>query len=368
MLAPPQSAPQIETEAASALLAVVTRGRYVESVHRGHVAVVDGLGRLVAHAGDPDAVTFLRSSAKPFQALPVVTAGAADRFGFTDAELALLCGSHGGEPVHTRLALSMLKKAGFAEADLQCGTHEPYDPDAARRLKERGEAPSPVFNNCSGKHAGMLALARHLGAPTETYRASDHPVQQQILSAVARFAVLPLDAVGIAGDGCGVPTFAVPVRVMAEMYARLVRPPDDFDAPTRAACGRLVAAMMAHPELVEGTDLESCLDTALMQALPGRLVSKVGAEGVYTAGVVPGDAWPCGLGIAFKIEDGDPEERARAPFAIALLDRLGVLDDSAREALAGLVRKPVCDHRGDEVGEVQPACDLAWFHPDRGDE
>lgn len=363
----PQPVTTAEPRAASAPFAVVMRGPCVESVHRGHLAVVDSRGRLVAHLGDPDAVTFLRSSAKPFQALPVLTSGAADRFGCTEAEVALLCGSHGGEPVHTRLAHSILQKAGFTEDALQCGTHTPYDPDAARRLEERGEAPTPIHNNCSGKHAGMLALARHLGAPTDTYRAPDHPVQQHILEAVARFAGLSPPAVGLGGDGCGVPTFAVPVRAMARMYAHLVAPPDDLDEPTRAACGRLVQAMTAHPALVEGNDLAHCLDTALMQALPGRIVSKVGAEGVYTAGILPCTAWPHGLGVAFKIEDGDPDERARAPFAVALLDRLQLLDARARNTLAGLARKPVLDHRGDEVGEVRPVRDLIWFDPADGD-
>lgn len=341
----PQAAPLVE----------VRRGPIVESRHRGHVAAVDGDGHLAASIGEPETVTYLRSSAKPFQALPLVTSGAADRFGFTEIELAVACGSHSGQDIHAETVAGMLRKIGLDESFLKCGVHEPFDRETAERLRVRGEQPSVVRNNCSGKHMGMLALALQLGAPPEIYDHPDGPVQRAILRAVSQLSGVAVEDIAVGTDGCGVPVFGMSVRAMALMYARLVAPPAEFDGTTRRACERIVAAMTARPEMVGGTTER--FDTEVMRAARGRVVSKIGAEGVYTAGVLPCEAWPRGLGLAFKIEDGE-DRRARSTIAIESLRQLGVLDKNVREALAAYSSFPVKNHRGDIVGEIQPSFEL----------
>lgn len=309
-------------------LVEVRRGSLAESRHRGHIVAVDGDGVIVASLGEPEKlVTYLRSSAKPHQAIPLVATGAADRFRLTEQELALACGSHSGEPAHEATARSMLDKLGLDESALKCGLHEPFSREATRLLRQRGERPRVLQNNCSGKHAGMLALALHLGAPVETYDHPENPAQLAIARTVEQFSGVPLEDIAVGVDGCGVPVFGVTVRAMALMYARLVAPPPDFDEETRAACRRIVAAMTTHPEMVGGP--VERFDTEIMRAAHGRVVSKIGAEGVYTAAVLPSPRWPRGLGLAFKIEDGE-DRRARPTVAIEALRQLGVLDEDAQ--------------------------------------
>lgn len=336
-------------------LVEVWRGPIVESRHRGHVAAVDGDGRLVAHLGEPDTVTYLRSSAKPFQAIPLLTSGAAERFGLTEAELAIACGSHSGEDLHVETVARLLEKIGLDANLLKCGVHEPFDRATAERLRARGETPGVLRNNCSGKHTGMLALSLHLGAPPELYDDPEGPVQQSVLRAVSQFSGIDADEIALGTDGCGVPVFGLPVRSMALMYARLVAPPLGFDAETRQACERLTRAMNARPELVGGT--HERFDTEVMRAGRGLLVSKIGAEGVYTAGVQPCELWPKGLGLAFKIEDGE-DRRARSTIAIEALRQLGVLDEDAYEALAPYASFPVQNHRGEKVGQIRASFTL----------
>jgi len=340
----------IEVPAAEPLVKV-TRGGITESRHRGHVVAVEPDGTITAYLGAPETVTYLRSSAKPHQAIPLVASGAADRFGFTEKEIALACASHSGEPIHTDVAASMLRKIGLGPEALKCGTHEPFSPEVSRELREKGEQPNVLQNNCSGKHAGMLALALHLGAPTETYDEPTNPVQLAIGKTIAAFSGIPIDDVAVGTDGCGVPVFGITVKAMALMYARLVSPPAEFDEQTRSACARIAAAMTAYPELIGGSS--DRLDTEVMRAAPGRLVSKVGAEGVYTVGVLPGKDWPRGLGLALKIEDGD-DHRARPTVVIESLRQLGILADESLEAVSRYAFFPVRNRRGDVVGEVSP--------------
>lgn len=337
------------------MLAEVVRGPIVESRHYGHIAVVDTSARLVAFLGVPQTVTYLRSSAKPFQAIPLVASGAADRFKFTDKEIALACASHSGEPIHTETAASMLRKIGLGPAALKCGTHEPFSADETRRLRERGEAPNVLQNNCSGKHVGMLALALYLGAPTESYDQLQHPVQQSILETVARFSETAAADIVVGVDGCAVPVFGIPIDSMALMYARLVSPRAGLDAATRDACKRIVAAMIKYPEIIGGT--RDRLDTELMRAASGRLISKVGAEGVYTVGILPSDQRPLGLALALKIADGD-DHRARPTVVIEALRQLGVYDDQALGAISSHARLPIRNRRGEVVGEVRPCFEL----------
>ncbi|MDQ1728392.1 MAG: hypothetical protein QOD33_517 [Pyrinomonadaceae bacterium] len=330
-------------------LVEVTRGGITESRHRGHVIAVEPDGKIVAHLGAPETVTYLRSSAKPHQAIPLVASGAADRFGFDEKEIAIACGSHSGEPIHTEVVASMLRKIGLGPEALKCGVHEPFSPAEARRLKENGEEPNVLQNNCSGKHAGMLALALQLNAPTETYDAANNPVQLEIGKTVAAFSGVPIEDIAVGVDGCGVPVFGITVKAMALMYARLVAPLLAFDERTSKACARIVAAMTAYPELIGGSI--DRLDTEIMRAAKGRLVSKVGAEGVYTVGVLPCAEWPRGLGLALKIEDGD-DHRARPTVVIESLRQLGILADESLEAVARYAFFPVRNRRGDVVGEV----------------
>jgi len=335
-------------------LVEVTRGSITESRHRGHVVAVDGDGQIIARLGAPETVTYLRSSAKPLQAVPLITTGAADRFKFTPQEIAVACGSHSGERLHEETVAAMLRKTGLEASALKCGAHEPFSKEAALELRERGAEPRVLQNNCSGKHTGMLALALHLGGATETYDQPDNPAQLAIARTIEQFSGTPLEDIAVGVDGCGVPVFGLTVRAMALTYARLVAPSGIFDAETRAACTRIVAAMRAHPELVGGT--RERLDTELMRAV-GGVISKVGAEGVYTVGVEPSARWPRGLGLALKIEDGE-DRRARPTVVIESLRQLGVLDDATLEQLAPYAKFVVRNHRGDAVGEVRASFEL----------
>lgn len=336
-------------------LVQVRRGAITESRHRGHIAVVSGDGRVVSYAGAPNTVTYLRSSAKPFQGIPTLASGAAERFGFTDREVALACGSHSGEPVHTELVAGMLKKIGVDPSALKCGVHEPYSVEAAQVLRDKGEPPSVLHNNCSGKHAAMLAFSKHVGAPIETYDAPESPVQLAIAHIVSQFSGIPVEDLSVGVDGCGVPVFGITVRAMALAYVRLVSTPRDFEKPVRDACERIVRAMTTYPELIGGTSER--LDTEIMRAAPGAIISKVGAEGVYTAGILPSEDWPKGLGLALKIEDGD-DRRARPTVVIESLRQLGVLRDASLEHVAHYAFFPVNNRRGDVVGEISASFTL----------
>jgi len=344
--------PVTETPAS---LVEVWRGPIVESRHRGHLTAVDGEGEIIAELGVPASVTYIRSSGKAFQAIPVITSGAANRFGFTEQEIAIACGSHSGESIHVDTVRSMLAKIGLDESALKCGVHEPFSAKVARELARKQEPPNVLQNNCSGKHAAMLALALHVGAPTGSYDDPRHPVQQAIAKTVAEFSDIPPDQIAIGVDGCGVPVFGMTVRAMALMYARLVAPPERFGAATRDACRRIVKAMIDFPEMVGGT--KDRLDTELIKAGSGRLISKIGAEGVYTVGVLPCAEWPNGLGLALKIEDGD-DQRARPPAVIEALKQLSVLKENELAALASYAPIIIKNRRGERVGEARAAFKL----------
>ena len=343
----------------SEILAEAIRGETVESIHRGHLIVVSGAGETLCSLGNPETVTFWRSSAKSFQAIPFLTSGAADRFGFSEREIALACGSHSGERVHVETAAKILDRIGLSEPDLRCGAHVPFDEKRAEEMIKSGEQPTQLHNNCSGKHAAMLALAKHADADLKTYEHLENPVQQRILDCIAEFSDVPRDEIKIGTDGCAAPNFAVPIRAMAKSFARLVFPPKSFDDETREACRRIVSATVACPEMIGGTDR---LDTTIMQSARGRIVSKIGAEGVYSAGVLPSPKWKTGLGIAFKVEDGD-DKRARAVVIIELLKQLGILD---AETLTDFSPLAVKNRRGDTVGRVEASFKLE-FKQDRQD-
>lgn len=328
----------------SQILANVIRGNTVESVHTGHIYIIDGEGREVAVIGDPSTVTYFRSACKAFQLIPCITSGAADAFGFDEEEIALAAASHSGELMHVAIAERMLAKAGFTESDLRCGTHLPFSSAATAEMQRAGEQPSQLHNNCSGKHAAMLAFAKHIGADTATYDSPDNRIQKRILRCIADFTELPEEDIAIGIDGCCVPNFALPIRSMAKSFINLINQ-TNFPEPTQAACQRIVAAMINYPELIGGSER---LDTKIMQAAEGRLISKVGADGVWLCGVTPCEKWPSGLGIALKIADGD-DYLSRPVVAVEILRQLGVLSTND---LSDMSPMPIKNRRGDIVGKV----------------
>ncbi|HRI02188.1 MAG TPA: asparaginase [Pyrinomonadaceae bacterium] len=333
------------------VLAHVIRGETVESVHSGHIIVLDGERNTVGSIGDPSTITYFRSACKAFQAIPCITSGAADAFGFTADKIAMACASHSGENVHVELASRMLEKIGLSETDLRCGVHIPFNESAAKNMLRVGEEPTQLHNNCSGKHAAMLAFAKHIGADLDTYNQADNRIQKRILRCIADFTEIPEDSIATGIDGCCAPNFAIPLTAMAVSFINLMSP-TKFHESIQAACARVVEAMMKYPELIGGSER---LDTMLMQAAPGRLVSKVGADGVWCGAVLPCDKWPTGLGIALKVADGD-DYRGRPVIVVEILRQLGILgvDD-----LADLSPSPIKNRRGDVVGKVAPVFDLA---------
>lgn len=326
----------------------VTRGGIVESLHRGAIAVVTPRGQVVAAVGDVEVVSFTRSAAKPLQALPFVASGGVDRIGLAEAEIALMTGSHGGETIHTEAAASILARVGLDERALQCGAHPPLDDVARRALGDT--APTQLHNNCSGKHSGMLAAAVDGGHPVDTYLAPDNPIQIAILRTIARFSGVPESEIGIGTDGCSAPNFALPVRAQALMIARLVNP-IGFGEAEAAAARRIAAAMSAHPEMVAAT--RKRLDTDLMRAANGALVAKVGAEGVELIGIRPDERYPEGLGVALKIEDGDPAGRARDRIVAEIVRQLVGLTLDAYATTDNV------NHRGIVVGQLRPTFRLS---------
>ena len=318
------------------------RGERVESRHRVSCAVADAGGTLRHAAGASGIPVFPRSAVKPLQALVLLESGAAQDFGVSQAELALACASHGGEPPHVELVRSWLARLGLDQGALECGSHPPTHGPSAERLIAAGRAPEPAHNNCSGKHAGFLTVARHIGAPLAGYIAADHPVQRRVAAALAEMAgidVLPEPAT----DGCGIPTYPMTLAQLATAMARLADP-QALVAGRRAACREICGAMSAHPQLVAGSG-RAC--TAIMTAAP-EVVVKTGAEGVYAA------ALPAlRLGLALKVEDGGG--RAAPVALIALLEALGALPAPARGRLAELARPVLRNHARKVVGRIEPA-------------
>jgi L-asparaginase II len=323
------------------------RGPIAESCHHGSIAVVDARGRLVRSVGDPDRVIYLRSAAKPAQATAVLATGAADAFAFTDVEIAVMCASHHGQKRHTDAVASILAKIGLDHSALLCGLHPPADARTARRLAAAGKQPTVLHNNCSGKHAGMLAACRHLGLDVAHYVEPDHPWQQRLLSTMASLSGVPRDDIGVGRDGCSVVTFAMPLRHAAVVFSRLARPdslPDELgEAATRAR-----EAMGAHPEMMSAP---RTFNTELLRAYAPRLVAKGGAEGVFGIGFADD-----GLGIAVKIHDGNA--RAIPPICVAVLRQLDRLGHEHEQALAAFVEPPLRNHRKEVVGSIRPAFDL----------
>jgi L-asparaginase II len=346
----------------------VLRGGHLESVHRGSIAIVDSRGRLIAYAGDPGLVTCIRSAAKPFQAIPLLEYGGVEEFDLTGEEIALTAASHGGETIHVATAAAMLRKGEMDEEDLLCGAHMPYDEKAQADLRASGESPSPLHNNCSGKHAGMLLATRVMDIASATYTDPDHPLQQAVLETIAGFAGVAADEIPIAIDGCGVPAFFLSLHRTAWAYARLMAANEDGSTDPAVAryagsASHVVEAMTAFPQYVAGN---WSLTTPLITSFAGDLVAKDGAEGFYAMALSPALAGELterfdvaddvALGIAIKIDDGSME-RGRYPAIIHLLELLG-LDPRARPELSPWLERPLFNHSGTRVGEVRAEFDL----------
>jgi L-asparaginase II len=330
-------------------LVTLTRGGHVESVHLGHVAVVDSRGKLLAWAGDPEASVFPRSAFKPFQALPLVESGAFARSGLGRSALALIAGSHGGTDAQAAAVLEILESAGADPSLLRCGTHEPYDRATLNALRERGEPSTPLRHNCSGKHAGMLLLARAMGATLEDYIDPAHPVQRAIFTRFQELTGVPFQDPVPAIDGCSAPTPRMSLSLLARSFALLAR---GVDAAGRhvPALDEIREAMMEFPENVAG---EGRLDTELMRALRGAVVSKAGAEGMHASAFVTRD-----LGVAVKILDGDAGRRALKHVVVALLTQLSLLSPGEGEGLLPPEEREIRSWAGLRAGEIRPAITL----------
>lgn len=328
------------------------RSGMVESAHPVEAAVADAGGGSVAAAGDPARMVWWRSAAKPFQALPLVEDGAAEALGLSDEELALACASHSSEPRHREIAERMLDKAGVDETALACGPHPPLGAAVHDAMVRTGAHPTPLWSNCSGKHAGMLLLARHHGWPLEGYERAGHPVQERIVRAVLECTGARAEELRLGVDGCTAACFALPLHRMATAYARL-------GAAASPPLRRIRDAMLAHPALVAG-DGRPC--TELMMAWPGEIIAKVGAEGVYSA-CLP----RLGLGIALKVASGDARA---APIAlVGLVRRLlarvapGLAAEFPAAALDRYVSPEIRNTRGAVTGVLRVAGDLRFSGP-----
>jgi L-asparaginase II len=329
------------------ILARVTRGDRVESVHRGSVAVVDEDGLLVAFAGAPRAGVYWRSAAKPFQAMALLDTGGEEAFRLGSDEIALLCASHGGEPRHVAVARRLLELGGLAPKDLACGAHPPMHEPSARALLAAGRRPTALHNNCSGKHGGLLLACRLLGFGAEGYWKPDHPIQGIVKERLSAFCGLPASRIGIAVDGCSLPVFHAPLSRLAFAYARLVARGREGETGEPDVRRRICRAMWESPGMVAG---RGRFTTAFLEAGPRRWIGKEGAEGVYAIGVASRRPEEKALGIAFKLEDGSA--RARDAVALDILARLGLLCGSARRALAPYLAPAVRNARGLHVGRI----------------
>jgi L-asparaginase II len=323
------------------ILVEVTRGGLVESCHRGAVAIADADGRVLLGLGDIERPVYPRSAVKALQAIPLIESGTADAFSLGQAELAIACASHSGDDAHIGAVRTLLAKAGLDESQLACGAHWPIGDRASRELARMGKSPTPIHNNCSGKHAGMLATAVHLGLDPRGYERQEHKVQREIRQVISEVCGVTLaqDEIGI--DGCSVPTFALPLAAVATGFARLASG-RGFDATRAEAAGRLMDACFAAPDLVAG---EGRFDTIVMRGLPQTAFAKGGAEGVHCAALRA-----FGIGVAVKVDDGT---KRGAEMVLAIL--LAKFVPGAEHVLGGQLAGEMRTWRGVKVGVVGPS-------------
>lgn len=342
----------------------LTRGEVVEAVHRGSIVVVASDGFLLRSHGNPYTVAFLRSSAKPFQALPFVENGGVEHYRYTPAELALSCASHETSQMHLDAVCALQQKTGIEEAQLQCGPHLPGDAEKLREVVQKNIVPTPNFNNCSGKHTSMLAFAKMRGYSLEDYLSLAHPIQREILKALAGMCDMPEEKIQTGVDGCSAPNFAMPLFNAALGMARLCDP-RDLDAKRATACKKIVAGMTTHPEMVSNFGEFDC---ELMKIAKGKIVTKRGAEGYQIIGVMPGVVHERGVGVAFKVEDGDKslmgndlktQTRVRPPATLEILRQLGALNEAQMKSLSMFgPEKILKNYAGLVTGKMRPVFEL----------
>jgi L-asparaginase II len=342
----------------------LTRGRVVESTHFGSIVVVDSTGKLLHSYGDPYTVAFLRSSAKPFQALPFVERGGVEHFDFTQSELAISCASHETAQFHLDIVKAMQAKIGIQEDHLQCGAHLPGDAAMLRTVIKQDIKPTPNFNNCSGKHTAMLAHAKMRGLPLENYLDHAHPIQQDILATFSEMCGIEKEKIELGIDGCSAPNFAVPLVNAALGMARLCDPRTLTEARA-TACKKITTAMTTHPEMVSNYGEFDC---ELMKAGAGKIITKRGAEGFQIIGLMPGIYGENGVGIVFKVTDGDASRmnddlessaRVRPAITLEILRQLKALNEAQLKSLAKFgPTKQIRNHREIITGESHPVFDL----------
>jgi L-asparaginase II len=320
----------------------VIRGNLIESKHLGHIAIVDYTGRLIASKGNVNSIVFARSSMKPLQAIPIIETGAYDSYQLIPADLSLCCASHNGEEQHTERVLSILEKANLVESSLQCGTHIPRWDEAYRKIIIENRKVTPVYNNCSGKHSGMLITAKHLNEPIDSYYSMEHPVQKRILQVISDLAEIPKEEIQIGVDGCGVPVHGIPLNKIALAYAKMAKP-DNLPDTRKNSISQIVHAMMEAPEMVGGTN-RFCTD--FMSVVKGKMFGKAGAEGVYCIGDLRS-----GIGIAIKIEDGN--SRAASPVAVEVMKQLSMLSEREIKELKEYHLPTLKNARNENVGSLQ---------------
>lgn len=327
----------------SEILVNVTRDPIVENIHRGDIVVVNGEGKTVAYLGDPDKFTCMRSAAKPFQACAVQESGAIDYFGLTERELAVMCGSHYAEDFHVMAVLSILFKIGLDERYLKCGLSYSLSEKVTMEYVKKGVEKKSVFHSCSGKHAGMLAIAMKEDFDAHTYLSPENPVQQRILELIADFADIDKEDIKIAIDGCGAPVHAMPISSMAKAYMKLANP-SHIEEKHAAAARKIVMAMTGYPEMIAGT---RGFDSELMRVTRGRMAAKVGSDGVYCVGAVRKD-----IGIAVKIEDGNM--RVLSSVVMETLKQLELISDEELAELKHFHIRDIKNSQGDKIGEIRP--------------
>ncbi len=324
-------------------LVVLTRSHQVESIHSGAICVSDYQNGLQFHLGDVKRKVYLRSSAKPFQAIALAASGALEKLGITDEELAIMCSSHSGEDFHRKAVNSILKKIDLNEDDLDCGICNPYNPETLARLTCKQEKPSQLFNCCSGKHAGMLALCKFHNYPIENYVKQGHPVQQLIHKTIASLLNTPPEEILIGQDGCGVPNFMISLQQASYLYA-LLASGEKGHQQYGLALSKIRSAMLNNPRMING-DGEFC--TELINHSNRRVIGKVGGEGVYCLAIPERD-----LGASVKIADGN--ERAVYPVALHILRQLGITDKEMENQLVLWAFPPIKNHRGNILGYTLP--------------
>ncbi|OWZ82817.1 asparaginase [Natranaerobius trueperi] len=325
------------------------RGQLVESVHKGTIAVVDQKGDLVASVGNPNKVTYWRSAAKPFQVIPLIQRGGIEKYDLNLKEISVMCASHMAQNIHTETVKEILSKIGLQESDLSCGTHPPGDKEVRNRLIRENSDPTEVYNNCSGKHSGMLALKELIQEKRKDYWKEDHPIQKLMIDIISKLTDVSLENVYIAKDGCGVPVYGMPIKNMAYAYSRFndEKLPRDINLSLHI----VQKAMTKHPEMVSGIGK---FNTELMQSTKGKIIAKGGAQGVFCF-AIPHKK----LGVAIKVEDGSNEPIST--ITLEVLRQLQAITDDELGDLQKYYTQNITNAKKEKVGEIKPVFKLDYL-------